>query len=764
MDFVGRHEEVERLNSLCRRRQGGLAVLTGRRRVGKTRLLVEWNRRHDGLYTVADQSAPEIQRRYFCEALAGRFPVFQEATFRDWRAILKALARQAEAGSWKGPLILDEFPFLVASSPELPSVVQHWIDQDAAAAGLVVAIAGSSQRMMHGLVLIPRPPSTGALSRWIEVKPLRMADFTAATGVVDPVTCVKAYAAWAAFLATRELAEPFAARVDEAVDRCVLRSALRLCTANPTGCCLTRYRPHWPCARSSTLSVSVLIDPAKSPRASDSRHFAGASPHAPHRDGSGPSRDPFWRKREIREAGALSHCRPVHAPVVPNRRTPSRALGAGPFAVRRDLWVKERPGLFASAWEELCRQSVVLSADTRSSLAHKGPWAPAARYWQGRGPEWDVVSRSLDGKRGLLGEVKWSERAFRGPSLVRLQTAFAEKGVRPCSRRFPISCTACSYPKAEDASAGARWHAGFRCGGRGSCGDLAFSGPSYRLFVLHDLEECLNVRSCRGGHGCTRMVPSFPNQEVKVKPGHESQTAIMVCAARAAAHGRTAVAAFTDPTALALLPENARLRVERFRSGVPPTSLRERLRFAFLDRRSKMMVARTVSIDAAIREAGFSQVVILGAGLDGRAWRMPELADATVFEVDHPDSQREKRVRAASLKQAAHDVRFVPVDFTPRPPRRRARICRSRSARPTTWVWEGVVMYLERADIEATLRVVEARSAPRSRLVVLYHSPSIIRKMAGVLPAPDRRAGPLCLHRKRNARVARGIRLRRRGG
>jgi O-methyltransferase involved in polyketide biosynthesis len=39
-----------------------------------------------------------------------------------------------------------------------------------------------------------------------------------------------------------------------------------------------------------------------------------------------------------------------------------------------------------------------------------------------------------------------------------------------------------------------------------------------------------------------------------------------------------------------------------------------------------MMVARTVAIDGAIRTAVSSQVVILGAGLDGRAWRMPELA------------------------------------------------------------------------------------------------------------------------------------------
>jgi len=216
-----------------------------------------------------------------------------------------------------------------------------------------------------------------------------------------------------------------------------------------------------------------------------------------------------------------------------------------------------------------------------------------------------------------------------------------------------------------------------------------------------------------------------------MKPGYESQTAVMVCAARAAAHGRTDVAAFADPTALALLPEDARERVERFRSGVLPRSLRERVHNAFLEKQSKMMVARTVSIDGAIRTAASSQVVILGAGLDGRAWRMAELADVTVFEVDHPDSQREKRTRGASLEQAARDVCFVPVDFTCDRLDDALASAGQDPTRQTTWVWEGVVMYLERADIEATLRVIEARSAPGSRLVVVYQSPSIIRQTAG---------------------------------
>jgi len=216
-----------------------------------------------------------------------------------------------------------------------------------------------------------------------------------------------------------------------------------------------------------------------------------------------------------------------------------------------------------------------------------------------------------------------------------------------------------------------------------------------------------------------------------MKPGRESQTAVMVAVARAAAHGRTPGVDFQDPTAQALLPDEARRRVEDFRSGPVPANMRGRLAWAFLDRRAKMMVPRTVAIDEAVRAAAAPQVVILGAGLDGRAWRMSELRDAVVFEVDHPDSQREKQARAAALARVAREVRFVPVDFT------RDRLDDALAAaghdptRPTTWIWEGVVMYLERAAIEATLTVVQRRSAPGSHLILLYLSRAMILPLVG---------------------------------
>lgn len=201
---------------------------------------------------------------------------------------------------------------------------------------------------------------------------------------------------------------------------------------------------------------------------------------------------------------------------------------------------------------------------------------------------------------------------------------------------------------------------------------------------------------------------------------------------RAIAHGTTTESRFSDPTALALLPDDARARVERIRAGAEPNGLRERLGHTYLESQSKVMVARTVAIDDAMREAPSPQLVILGAGLDGRAWRMAELSETTVFEVDHPDTQREKRNRIAALTQAARDIRFTPVDFTRDNLDDALASAGHDPALPTTWLWEGVVMYLTPADIEATLYVIRRRSADGSRLIIVYHSPALMRRLIGL--------------------------------
>ena len=216
-----------------------------------------------------------------------------------------------------------------------------------------------------------------------------------------------------------------------------------------------------------------------------------------------------------------------------------------------------------------------------------------------------------------------------------------------------------------------------------------------------------------------------------MKPGVESQTSVLVCMGRAAAHGATSVARFSDPTAIKLLPDEARARVERYHANPHPKTLRGKLGRNILQHRGSMMVTRTVAIDDAIRAVSAPQLVILGAGLDGRAWRMAELHDTIVFEVDHPDTQRQKRARAAALSQTAREVRFVPVDFSRDSLEAALSAAGHDATRPTIWVWEGVVMYLHLAEIEATLAVVKRRSAFGSRIIIAYHRPTLISWFVG---------------------------------
>jgi methyltransferase (TIGR00027 family) len=136
---------------------------------------------------------------------------------------------------------------------------------------------------------------------------------------------------------------------------------------------------------------------------------------------------------------------------------------------------------------------------------------------------------------------------------------------------------------------------------------------------------------------------------------------------------------------------------------------------------------RTRAIDEAIDQevtrsvAPATQLVLLGAGLDARAYRLPSLAETTVFEIDHPATQAEKRLRTERLEPLARRVVHVAVDFTRHALGERLADAGHDRARPSVVVWEGVTMYLERPAIETTLRALREACAPGSCLLVTYY-------------------------------------------
>ncbi|HEY5423230.1 MAG TPA: class I SAM-dependent methyltransferase [Ilumatobacteraceae bacterium] len=203
-----------------------------------------------------------------------------------------------------------------------------------------------------------------------------------------------------------------------------------------------------------------------------------------------------------------------------------------------------------------------------------------------------------------------------------------------------------------------------------------------------------------------------------------SRTAVLVCQGRAAAHDRIAPGRFDDPTAVRMLTDAERVPVEQVRSGVAPRTASERVNFEMVRACGELMAPRTIAIDDAIRDRPTAQLVVLGAGLDGRAWRMKDLAAIDTFEVDRPASQADKRRRVAALESVARSIQFVPVDFGTDDFDAALETAGHEGSETTTWVWEGVVPYLTAAEVEATVRVVRGRSASGSRLIVNYQMPS----------------------------------------
>jgi methyltransferase (TIGR00027 family) len=226
-----------------------------------------------------------------------------------------------------------------------------------------------------------------------------------------------------------------------------------------------------------------------------------------------------------------------------------------------------------------------------------------------------------------------------------------------------------------------------------------------------------------------------------------SRTAVLVCQGRAAADGRLQPGRFSDPVAIEVLDDAERVVVGQVRSGSPPDGFASRTEYGMILGVSEIMVPRTIAIDDAIRAHAAPQVVVLGAGLDTRAWRMDELADATVLEVDHPASQDDKRRRIGDRPSVCGRLVLVPVDFRHDDLPLALAGAGLRRDQPTTWVWEGVVPYLTRDAMRSTLAAVAECSAPGSRLVVNYQAPSLLaaagRQLSRLIAVLARRTNPM---------------------
>ena len=189
MKFVDRIDEAARLKDALAREKSSLVVMYGRRRLGKSTLIKRVLSDND-VYFLADRSESQYQRTLLAKVIAQVFPDFDKLAYPDWESMFRAVNYRTDK---RFTICLDEFPYLVEQSPELPSVLQKLVDEKQLKYNLV--LCGSSQNMMYGLFLDSTAPLYGRADEIMRLAPIRLPYIQEALSL-DAMNVIEEYSVW----------------------------------------------------------------------------------------------------------------------------------------------------------------------------------------------------------------------------------------------------------------------------------------------------------------------------------------------------------------------------------------------------------------------------------------------------------------------------------------------------------------------------------------------------------------------------------------
>ena len=404
LDFCNRVDELATLQHWVAE-SPRLAIIHGRRRLGKTRLLGHWCAQVRSCYVLATEGTATSQRAAFAEDLAAVVPNFGDVTYPNWRALFRSLAAQWPRDDRPCVLVIDELPYLAKSSPDLPSVLQGLVD-DPECAHLPLVLCGSSQRMMQGLVLDAAAPLYGRAQCLLRIQPLSMREIGPALGVDDPTQVVETYAAWGGVPRYWELAALLKLPLWDSVTQLVLMpsgvlheegsrilrdeeaAALERAVCQAIG--LGAHRPSEISGRLGVRSTT-LAKPLR-----NLVELGLVRRDAPYDFSKG-------RSKQLTRSSLYALADPFLSMWYRCVHPYLSGLELGTAAATehsREAW-RHHVGAVWEQWVRLHWHHLALNGFS---------WEAAGRYWEGRkftGQEWDVVSVTADRRQVMLGECKW---------------------------------------------------------------------------------------------------------------------------------------------------------------------------------------------------------------------------------------------------------------------------------------------------------------------------------------------------------------------
>jgi uncharacterized protein len=173
--FHGRQNELEVMNGLWTSSSAEFLILYGRRRVGKTALLVEWIKRtgNRALYWVASPTSTSAQLRSFSHAVYNfenpGVPSPEGFSYATWEQALRQVAQLAKDS--RLALFIDEFTYLLEVNPSIAGTLQNFWDQFLKETNIFLCLSGSHLGMMKREFLSYQAPLYGRASAQIHLRP-----------------------------------------------------------------------------------------------------------------------------------------------------------------------------------------------------------------------------------------------------------------------------------------------------------------------------------------------------------------------------------------------------------------------------------------------------------------------------------------------------------------------------------------------------------------------------------------------------------------
>ena len=226
---------------------------------------------------------------------------------------------------------------------------------------------------------------------------------------------------------------------------------------------------------------------------------------------------------------------------------------------------------------------------------------------------------------------------------------------------------------------------------------------------------------------------SMPSPNAAFGPGQPSRTSIVVAALRAFGAREPDISVRNPDTLAERLLTAADLQL--IREHPVARALNEDYPKGRQNREvagmSNLMLVRTRVVDDRMKQAlqgGATQVVILGAGFDTRAYRFAALLeDRKVFEVDYRSTQQLKKRRLEeALEGIPSHLRFAEIDFKKDSLQDVLYDAGYQPSEKTFFIWEGVSMYLSESAVRETLRTIASYSAPGAVLVMDFAGRAMI--------------------------------------